>query len=91
VDADALRRELEGAIEGEVRFDLVSRALYSTDASVYQIQPLGPARISFARSKSAAAFAVRSRCAEAAPRRPGKPSAKVCRSTPRNITTGCWR
>src|SRR3989442_63704 len=28
-------------IEGEVRFDTISRALYSTDASVYQIQPLG--------------------------------------------------
>lgn len=41
VDAEMLRRELEDAIEGEVRFDLISRALYSTDASVYQIQPLG--------------------------------------------------
>jgi FAD/FMN-containing dehydrogenase/Fe-S oxidoreductase len=41
VDAEALRRELETAIEGEVRFDLISRALYSTDASVYLIQPLG--------------------------------------------------
>ena len=28
-------------ISGEVRFDTVSRALYSTDASVYQIEPLG--------------------------------------------------
>ena len=28
-------------LEGEVRFDEVSRALYSTDASVYQIEPLG--------------------------------------------------
>ena len=28
-------------IEGEVRFDRISRALYSTDASVYQIEPLG--------------------------------------------------
>ena len=36
-----LQRELEGAIDGEVRFDKVSRALYSTDASVYQIEPLG--------------------------------------------------
>ena len=35
VDADALRRELESCIEGEVRFDAVTRALYSTDASVY--------------------------------------------------------
>src|SRR5215208_6818586 len=37
----SLQRELEGAIDGEVRFDNVSRALYSTDASVYQIEPLG--------------------------------------------------
>src|SRR5215471_15637143 len=41
VDTEALHRELEGCIEGEVRFDVVSRALYSTDASVYQIHPLG--------------------------------------------------
>ncbi|HEY3839021.1 MAG TPA: FAD-binding and (Fe-S)-binding domain-containing protein, partial [Bryobacteraceae bacterium] len=38
---DAVRRELEACIEGEVRFDAIARALYSTDASVYQIQPLG--------------------------------------------------
>jgi FAD/FMN-containing dehydrogenase/Fe-S oxidoreductase len=41
VNVEDLRRQLEQQIEGEVRFDLVSRALYSTDASVYQIQPLG--------------------------------------------------
>ena len=41
VDAATLRRELEAAIQGEVRFDAVSRALYSTDASVYQIHPIG--------------------------------------------------
>src|SRR5579871_5249792 len=34
---DRLRRE----ISGEVRFDRISRALYATDASVYEIQPLG--------------------------------------------------
>jgi FAD/FMN-containing dehydrogenase/Fe-S oxidoreductase len=38
---DQLRRELADEIEGEVRFDAVSRALYSTDASVYQIEPTG--------------------------------------------------
>ena len=43
MDAGALRRELESALEGEVRFDDLSRALYSTDASVYEIQPLGVA------------------------------------------------
>jgi FAD/FMN-containing dehydrogenase/Fe-S oxidoreductase len=36
-----LQRELEDEIEGEVRFDRVSRALYATDASVYQIEPAG--------------------------------------------------
>jgi FAD/FMN-containing dehydrogenase/Fe-S oxidoreductase len=41
IDIDALRRDLEARIEGEVRFDTITRALYSTDASVYQIQPLG--------------------------------------------------
>jgi FAD/FMN-containing dehydrogenase/Fe-S oxidoreductase len=40
-DVEALRRHLEARIEGEVRFDAVSRALYSTDASVYRIEPLG--------------------------------------------------
>ena len=38
-----LRTDLEARLTGEVRFDAVSRALYSTDASVYQIQPLGVA------------------------------------------------
>src|SRR5687767_12636189 len=41
VDGAALERALRAAIAGEVRFDRVSRALYSTDASVYQIEPLG--------------------------------------------------
>jgi FAD/FMN-containing dehydrogenase/Fe-S oxidoreductase len=39
--SDALRRELEAVVDGDVRFDRVSRALYSTDASVYQIEPRG--------------------------------------------------
>src|SRR4029078_4614858 len=40
-DASALEGELRKQLEGEVRFDPVSRALYSTDASVYKIRPLG--------------------------------------------------
>ena len=36
-----LVHQLEKVIEGEVRFDGYSRMLYSTDASQYQIQPLG--------------------------------------------------
>jgi FAD/FMN-containing dehydrogenase len=38
---DSLLRALDEAVEGEVRFDVVSRAIYSTDASVYQIMPAG--------------------------------------------------
>ncbi|HYI97306.1 MAG TPA: FAD-binding and (Fe-S)-binding domain-containing protein, partial [Bryobacteraceae bacterium] len=40
---NTLEYGLSQAIEGEVRFDKVSRALYSTDASVYQIEPAGVA------------------------------------------------
>jgi FAD/FMN-containing dehydrogenase/Fe-S oxidoreductase len=36
-----LARELRSRIEGEVRFDRYSRILYSTDASNYQIEPIG--------------------------------------------------
>ena len=36
-----LEHELAGRLEGEVRFDPYSRAMYSTDASIYQIEPLG--------------------------------------------------
>ena len=41
VDSKALEADLRASIEGEVRFDKVSRALYSTDASVYHIEPIG--------------------------------------------------
>src|SRR5579864_2073177 len=43
VDTAALQSELERQIQGEVRFDTITRALYSTDASVYLIRPLGVA------------------------------------------------
>ncbi len=36
-----LRRALERDVSGEVRFDPYSRALYSTDASIYRIEPVG--------------------------------------------------
>ncbi len=42
---DSLHRELEVSLKtnlsGEVRFDSLSRILYSTDASNYQIEPVG--------------------------------------------------
>ena len=43
VNVPELRRELASELEGDFRFDTVSRALYSTDASVYQIEPIGVA------------------------------------------------
>lgn len=36
-----LVKELEQRVEGEVRFDKYSRILYSTDASIYQVEPIG--------------------------------------------------
>ena len=37
----SLEQDLRAVVQGEVRFDKVSRVLYSTDASVYQIEPVG--------------------------------------------------
>ena len=36
-----LDRELRNVIRGDVRFDAASRLLYSTDASMYQVEPVG--------------------------------------------------
>jgi FAD/FMN-containing dehydrogenase/Fe-S oxidoreductase len=36
-----LEHELRGVVEGDVRFDRYSRLLYSTDASMYQVEPIG--------------------------------------------------
>jgi FAD/FMN-containing dehydrogenase len=37
----ALARHLRKHLQGEVRFDPAARRLYSTDASIYQVEPLG--------------------------------------------------
>ncbi|PYV37483.1 MAG: oxidoreductase, partial [Acidobacteria bacterium] len=37
----SLHREIEHQRKGEVRFDSYSKVLYSTDASIYQIEPIG--------------------------------------------------
>ena len=41
VDTSSLAARLGRELEGEVLFDAFSRGRYSTDASVYQIQPIG--------------------------------------------------
>ena len=40
-DARSLVEELKRRVVGEVRFDQMTRAIYSTDASIYQIEPVG--------------------------------------------------
>ncbi|HEY7558551.1 MAG TPA: FAD-linked oxidase C-terminal domain-containing protein [Candidatus Binatia bacterium] len=40
-DSLEIEAELKKRIEGDVRFDRYSRLLYSTDASIYQIEPIG--------------------------------------------------
>ena len=40
-DLSDLAHDLRRRVRGEVRFDAVSRAIYSTDASIYEIEPLG--------------------------------------------------
>src|SRR5262249_42687220 len=38
-----VRDDLLGFFKGELHFDSLTRALYSTDASIFQVQPLGVA------------------------------------------------
>ncbi|PMP84340.1 MAG: hypothetical protein C0183_06430, partial [Roseiflexus castenholzii] len=38
---DDLAAELRECVTGDVQTDAISRALYATDASIYQIEPLG--------------------------------------------------
>ncbi|MBO0816985.1 MAG: hypothetical protein J2P30_17810 [Actinobacteria bacterium] len=40
-DRGRLARDLSGAVEGEVRFDPGSQALYANDASIYRQVPVG--------------------------------------------------
>lgn len=40
-DIQSLTQDLRRLVAGEVRFDRMTRTLYSTDASIYQIEPLG--------------------------------------------------
>src|SRR5438093_4205262 len=38
---ERVQDDLKGIVRGELLFDDLSRALYSTDASIFQVQPLG--------------------------------------------------
>src|SRR5450755_1990417 len=41
VDLPRLQDDLHGFFKGEILFDDISRRLYSTDASIFQIKPVG--------------------------------------------------
>tara|TARA_A100001037_G_C15153837_1_gene641843 strand:+ start:4941 stop:7886 length:2946 start_codon:yes stop_codon:yes gene_type:complete len=41
IHREDLVKELEGLIEGEIRFDSYTRHLYATDASIYEVTPIG--------------------------------------------------
>src|SRR6201987_3729670 len=41
IDVSALKRALASAIEGEVRFDAGTRAMYANDFSIYRAVPIG--------------------------------------------------
>jgi FAD/FMN-containing dehydrogenase/Fe-S oxidoreductase len=43
-ESSALAAQLRRELAGEVRFDAFTRGMYSTDASIYQIEPLGVVR-----------------------------------------------
>ena len=84
VDLRALQQALAEAISThDVRSDRLSRALYATDASVYQIVPLMVAfpgdggRRRGRRSGSAAGSACRSRRGAAGRRRPASRSGRA--------------
>ncbi|MCB1111866.1 MAG: FAD-binding protein [Chlamydiales bacterium] len=41
IDTAALQRELSRGTSGDVRFDTATRTIYSIDASIYEVEPLG--------------------------------------------------
>ena len=41
LEINDISRQIQKSIQGQVRTDLTARMLYSTDASIYQIEPLG--------------------------------------------------
>jgi hypothetical protein len=77
VEAADLARDLRTHAQGDVLFDAASRGRYATDASIYQIEPVGvfvPEREEDALTALQIAASARCRCwrAAAAPRNAGR-------------------
>jgi FAD/FMN-containing dehydrogenase/Fe-S oxidoreductase len=71
----ALARRLRKALDAEVLFDAASRGRYSTDASIYQVEPIG---IVLPRSEEAARAAIAMAVAEGIPLLPRGAGSSQC-------------
>ena len=74
----ALAARLRGEVDGEVLFDAASRGRYSTDASIYQIEPLG---VVVPRTEAAARTAVAIALEEGVPILPRGAGTSQCGQT----------
>ena len=73
-----LAKRLRAEIEGDVLFDHASRGRYSTDASIYQIEPLG---VVVPRTEEAARIALQIAAEEAVPVLPRGAGSSQCGQT----------
>ncbi len=78
VGDSALARRLVREVDGEVLFDAASRGRYSTDASIYQIEPVG---IVVPRTEEAARIAIQIAAAEGIPLLPRGAGSSQCGQT----------
>src|ERR1700716_2357390 len=74
----SLQETLRRTIKGEVLFDAASRGRYSTDASIYQVEPLG---IVVPRSEEAARAAIAIAAGEGIPILPRGAGSSQCGQT----------
>jgi FAD/FMN-containing dehydrogenase/Fe-S oxidoreductase len=74
----ALARRLASAVDGEILFDAASRGRYSTDASIYQVEPIG---VVIPRTEEAARAAIAVAAAEGVPLLPRGAGSSQCGQT----------
>jgi FAD/FMN-containing dehydrogenase len=75
LNASSLSRRLRKELEAEVLFDAASRGRYSTDASIYQLTPIG---IVVPRTEEAARGAIEIAAAEGVPILPRGAGSSQC-------------
>ena len=73
-----LERRLRKEVDGEVLFDAASRGRYATDASIYQVEPVG---IVIPRTEDAARAAIAAAAAEGVPILPRGAGSSQCGQT----------